>query len=93
MKPRYSRKQVREESLGIPQKRAFTLHTPKLLEKGESDDLRIREVFERFVASSAMRVEQCVGVVYEAEASTVRASSRWASVGVCWGRAIRRSFR
>jgi hypothetical protein len=67
MQPRYSRKQVREESLGIPQKRAFTLHTPKLLEKGESDDLRIREVFEGFVASSAMRVEQCVGVVYEAE--------------------------
>ena len=67
MQPRYSRKQVREESLGIPQKRAFTLHTPKLLEEGESDDLRIREVFEGFVAPSAMRVEQCVGVVYEAE--------------------------
>jgi hypothetical protein len=67
MQPRYSRKQVREESLGIPQKRAFTLHAPQLLEEGESDHFRVREALYCLVASRAMRVEQCVGVVYEAE--------------------------
>jgi len=66
MQPRYSRKQVREESLGIPQKRAFTLHTPKLLEEGQSDDLRIREPLYGLVAPRFW-VEVGICVIYEAE--------------------------
>ena len=67
VEPYYPRKQMREEPLGIPQERALALHAPKLLEEGQSDDLRIREVFEGFVALSAVGVEQRVGVIYEAE--------------------------
>lgn len=43
MQPRYSREQVREEPLGIPQERAFALHAPKLLEQGEGDDFGVRK--------------------------------------------------
>jgi hypothetical protein len=39
----------------------------KLLEEGQSDDLRIGEVFEGFVAVRSPKVEGGVGVVYEAE--------------------------
>jgi hypothetical protein len=58
---------VREESLAITQERTLRLHAPKLLEEGQSDDLRIGEVFEGFVAVRSPRVEGGVGVVYEAE--------------------------
>jgi hypothetical protein len=62
VEPRYPRKQVREEPLGIPQKRAFALHVPKLLEEDEGDDLRIRKPLYGLVASS-IRVEQRVGML------------------------------
>ena len=58
---------MREEPLGILQERAFALYAPQLLEEGEGDDLRVREALYVLVASSAMRVEQHVGVAYEAE--------------------------
>jgi hypothetical protein len=58
---------MREESLGIPQERAFAFHAPKLLEQGEGDHFRIREALYGLVASSTVRVERGVSVIYEAE--------------------------
>jgi len=37
-----------------------------LLQEHKRDDLRVREPFERLIASN-MRVEELVGVVYKAE--------------------------
>jgi hypothetical protein len=88
----HPRKHLREEPLGIAQKRALALYASKLLEQGEGEDFRVREPLYGLVASS-MGVEQGVGVVYEAEESTLRASSRWSREWLCWGRAIQSSFR
>jgi hypothetical protein len=66
VKPYYSRKQVREEPLGIPQEGAFALHASQLLEERKRDDLRVRKALYGFVVSS-VGVEQCVSVVHEAE--------------------------
>jgi hypothetical protein len=88
----HPRKHLREEPLGIAQKRALTLYASKLLEQGEGEDFRVREPLYGLVASS-MGVEQGVGVVYEAEESTLRASSRWSGEWLCWARAIQSSFR
>jgi hypothetical protein len=66
VKPHHPGEQVREESLGIAQERALALNTSELLQERERDDLRVREPFERLIASN-MRVEELVGVVYEAE--------------------------
>ena len=79
---------MREEALGVTQEGTLRLHAPKLLEEGQSDDLRIREVFEGFVAVRSLRVESGVGVIYEAEEHGLRASSRWSRERVCWGWAI-----
>lgn len=65
-KTHHTREQVREEPLGVAQTRPFTLHAPQLLEECEGYDLRVRELLERCVASSA-RVEVGVGIIYEAE--------------------------
>ena len=56
---------MREELLGLPQKRVLRLHAPKLLQ-GERQDLRVREPLQRLVASGA-GVEEAVGLVGEAE--------------------------
>src|SRR5215211_409558 len=85
VQPHYSREQMREESLGIPQKRALRLHAPQLLEEHKRDDFRVREAFEGFVASSAIGVEVGVSVVYEAEEegqSLFRLGEAWGMVGV-----------
>ena len=92
MQPPYPREQLTEEALGIPQERAFALHAPQLLQEGEGDDLGVRKPLYGLVASSAAGVEEAVGVVYEAEKhcqSLFQVGSEW----VCWGRAIRGSFR
>ena len=67
MEPHHPGKQVREKPLGIPQKRSFALHTPKLLEQGESDHFRIREALYGLVVSSTVGVEMGVSAVYETE--------------------------
>src|SRR5918994_75876 len=67
VEPYHPRKQMREESLGIPQQRAFAFHAPKLLEQGEGDHFRVREALYGLVASSTVRVERGVSVIYEAE--------------------------
>jgi len=56
-----------EEPLAIAQERAFALHAPQLLQESEGDDLGVREALYCLVALSAARVEEAVGVVYEAE--------------------------
>jgi hypothetical protein len=66
VKPHHPREQLREEPFRVAQERAFALHTPKLLEECQGDDLRVCEPLEGFVASSA-RVEQRVSVVHETE--------------------------
>jgi hypothetical protein len=58
---------MREEPLGVAQEGALALHPSELLQKGEGDDLRVREVFEGFVAVRSARVEGGVGVINEAE--------------------------
>ena len=58
--------QMREKPLGISQEGALRLHATKLLQEGESDDLRVRELLERGV-SLPPRIEEGVGVVDEAE--------------------------
>ena len=67
VQPHHSRRQVREEPLGIPQERAFGLDATKLLQESEGDHLRVRKALYGLVASSAMGVEEAVGVIYEAE--------------------------
>ena len=64
---RYPRKQMRKESLCVAQEGALRFHASQLLEEGESDDLRIRKPLYGLVASSAVGIEQGIGVVYEAE--------------------------
>jgi hypothetical protein len=66
IEPHYPRERVREEPFCVAQEGALALHPTKLLREGEGDHLRVREPLEGFVASG-MRVEQSVGVVYEAE--------------------------
>ena len=66
MKTGHAGEQVREEPLGVAQERAARFDAPQLLEEGQGDDLRVRELLERFVAAPP-GVEQRVGVVYEAE--------------------------
>src|SRR5215207_4225808 len=66
MQPHHSREQVRKESLGVAQERAFALHTPQLLEERQGKHLRVGELLERVVARPAW-VEEGVGVVDEAE--------------------------
>lgn len=66
MKVRHPREQVREEAPSIAQERALTLDASQLLEESERDDLRVREPLERTVPVPS-RVEEPVGVVYEAE--------------------------
>ena len=75
---------MREELLGIPQKRVLRLHVPKLLLHGERQDLRVREPLQRLVASGA-GVEEAVGLVGEAEEHH-HALFR---VGEAWGRWMR----
>lgn len=58
--------QVRKEPLALSQERAFALYTAKLLQKRESQNLRIREFLERLVAR-ASRVDASVCVVGETE--------------------------
>src|SRR5215211_1221231 len=65
-KPYDPRKQVREEPLCVAQEGAFALHASKLLQEGEGNDLRVGELLERLVMPR-FRVEDTVGVVYEAE--------------------------
>src|SRR3712207_8974744 len=67
VQPHHPGEQVRKEPLCVPQEGAFALHSPQLLEKCQSDDLRVRKPLYGFVASSATRVEQRVSVVDEAE--------------------------
>jgi hypothetical protein len=88
VKPHNSRKQVREEPLGIAQKRALALGAPQLLEERERDDLRVREALYGFVASSAVGVEIGVGVVDEAEEDGQGLFPVWARRGVWLGWAI-----
>ena len=45
-----SREQVREKPGDLAQEGTLGLNTPKLLEEGEGDDLRVREPLERLVA-------------------------------------------
>jgi hypothetical protein len=66
MKPHHPGEQLREEPLGIAQERALALHATELLQERKRDYLRVREPFERLVASK-MGVEELVSVVYEAE--------------------------
>src|SRR5215210_2914058 len=66
MQPHHPRKQVRKESLGVAQERAFTLHTTQVLEERQGKHLRVGELLERVVAKPAW-IEEGVGVVYEAE--------------------------
>src|SRR4051794_4218082 len=58
--------QVREEADGVAQEGAFTLHTPKLLDQSEGENLRVREALERLVAPGA-GIEVRVSVVDKAE--------------------------
>ena len=84
MQPHHPREQVREESLGVPQERAFALHAPQLLEEGEGDDLRVRKLLYGFVVSST-GVEMDVSVVYEAEENgegLFRLGEAWGMVGL-----------
>ena len=67
METHHPREQVSKEPLGVAQERAFAFHTPQLLEEGEGDDLRVRESLYCLVASSAVGIEQGIGVVYKAE--------------------------
>jgi hypothetical protein len=48
----HPRKHLREEPLGIAQKRALALYASKLLEQGEGEDFRVREPLYGLVASS-----------------------------------------
>jgi len=61
-----SREQVREKPGDLAQEGTLGLNTPKLLEEGEGDDLRVREFFEGLVASP-FRIEPVVSVVYLAK--------------------------
>ncbi len=84
-----------EKNLSASRKKERSLCTPRSCCAGTGrgrDDLRVRKPLYGLVASS-MGVEQRVGVVYEAEEDVHRFFSRWTSGGVCWGRAIRGSFR
>jgi hypothetical protein len=78
VKPYNPWEQMREKPLGIAQEGTLGLYASKLLQEGESYDLRVRESLERFVAPPAW-VEEGVGVVDEAEQNAVRASSVRAS--------------
>ena len=92
MKPNHPREQVREEPLRVAQERALALHAAKLLEEGEGQDLRVRELLERPVPVP-LRVEESVGVVHEAEQhgrGPFQAGRRWGSV---WVGHPRGSFR
>lgn len=64
--PHHAGEQVREEPLGLAQEGLLALHAPKLLEECDRNDLRVREALERGVALAA-RVEETVGLLYEAE--------------------------
>ena len=66
MHSHYSGEQVREEALGVSEEGPLALHAPKLLEEGEGEDLRVRELLERPVAPS-VGVEPLVGLIDEAE--------------------------
>jgi hypothetical protein len=57
---------VREEPVSGSQERALALYSTQLLQERKRDHLRVREPFERLVASK-MWVEKSVGVVDEAE--------------------------
>ena len=65
-RPRDARKEVDEETLDVAQEGALTLHAPKLLEERQRQDLGVRELLKRLVASPP-RVDGGVGVVHEAE--------------------------
>ena len=58
--------EVGEEVGGFAQEGTAGLHAPKLLERREGDDLRVREPLEGFV-EPAVRIEMAVGVVDLAE--------------------------
>jgi hypothetical protein len=84
VQPHYFREQVREESLGVPQKRALRLHAPQLLEECQGDDLRVRKALYGFVVSSA-GVEMGVSVVDETEEDgegLFRIGEAWGMVGL-----------
>ena len=92
VKPRYAREQVRKEPLGVAQERAFALYPSELLEEREGDDLGVRKPLYGLVLSRT-GVEQRIGVIYEAEEHGESLFQVAERVGVCWGRAIRGSFR
>jgi len=64
--PDHAREEVREETPGVAQEGPLGLRAAQLLEQGEGERLRVRELFERLVAAPP-RVEGGVGVVDEAE--------------------------
>jgi hypothetical protein len=64
--PLHAREQMDKEPLEVAQEGALGLHAPQLLEERQGEDLGVGELFERLVALPP-RVEQCVGVVDEAE--------------------------
>jgi hypothetical protein len=66
VQPHHARKQLREEPLGVAQKRAAGLHPSQLLEERKGDHLRVREALYGLVAPST-GVEQRVSVVHETE--------------------------
>ncbi len=63
---RHPGEEVGEEPLGVAQERAAGLDAPELLQQGEGQNLRVRELLEGLVAAPS-RVEQALGVVDEAE--------------------------
>ena len=74
--------QVRQEPLGVAQERAAGLDAPELLEQGEGKHLGVREPLKRLVGV-ALRVEEAVGVVGEAEEhghGLFRAGELWVKV-------------
>ncbi|MDP9425496.1 MAG: hypothetical protein M3P37_05520 [Actinomycetota bacterium] len=75
--------QVREEPLGVAQQRTLALDAAKLLQERQGQDLGVREPLERRV-SLPSRVEDAVGVVYEAEErdrGVFRSGEAWGKVG------------
>jgi hypothetical protein len=92
VQPHDPSEQVGEEPLSITQEGALGFHAPKLLQEGEGYDLRVGEPLERLVVALPVGVEEVVGVVEEAQHSTVRASSVRASRWVWSVRAICCSF-
>ena len=62
-----SARSAREEPLGVAQKGASAFHAPKMLERGQRQDLRVREPFEGPVATPSVRVETGVGIINETE--------------------------